>query len=536
MGRKVLAAKSGRVACSCAAACGGIAAKNAKDAKSLTQRHKGTEKMKPSGILWIGDIPDGWEVRRLRYLATSFRKGAGITRADVIETGDISCIRYGDIYSKYKNDVAVIKCISKTNRHLISTPQRIFKGDILFSCTGELVDEIGKNITYMGDEECLAGGDIIIVSHNQDPVFLSYALNSYVQTQKSHDKAKLKVVHISTGDIKNLLIVLPPLPVQRAIAAYLDEKCGAIDEAIVEAKKGIEEYKAWKKSLIFEVVTGKRRVGVFNAESKCARDEMHLRRSRQVTRGHRPSPVGGASGCVVGLPERSEPEGLQGAARRRVAEKMKPSGIPWIGDVPMGWEVRRLKDILARPLQYGASESGIAYDEALPRYIRITDITLDGRLKDKGVLSLTEESASDYILQDQDILLARSGATVGKAFLYEKQMGRAAFAGYLIRATVDVTNALPRFVYYTTLGCGYDDWRNSIAVSATIQNIGADKYNNYSLPMPPLTEQRAIADYLDEKCSAIDAMIAEKEALIADLEAYKKSLIYEIVTGKREVL
>ena len=216
--------------------------------------------------------------------------------------------------------------------------------------------------------------------------------------------------------------------------------------------------------------------------------------------------------------------------------KTKPSGIPWIGDVPVGWEVRRLKDILARPLQYGASESGIAYDEALPRYIRITDITLDGRLKDKGVLSLTEESASDYILQDQDILLARSGATVGKAFLYEKQMGRAAFAGYLIRATVDVTNALPRFVYYTTLGCGYDDWRNSIAVSATIQNIGADKYNNYSLPMPPLTEQRAIVDYLDEKCAAIDKMVAEKNALIADLEAYKKSLIYETVTGKREVL
>jgi len=215
--------------------------------------------------------------------------------------------------------------------------------------------------------------------------------------------------------------------------------------------------------------------------------------------------------------------------------KTKPSGVSWIGDVPEGWAVRRLKDILARPLQYGASESGIAYDDALPRYIRITDITLDGRLKDKGVLSLTEESASDYILQDQDILLARSGATVGKAFLYEKQMGRAAFAGYLIRATVDVTNALPRFVYYTTLGCGYDDWRNSIAVSATIQNIGADKYNNYSLPMPPLAEQRAIADYLDEKCAAIDKMVAEKEALIADLEAYKKSLIYEVVTGKREV-
>lgn len=243
--------------------------------------------------------------------------------------------------------------------------------------------------------------------------------------------------------------------------------------------------------------------------------------------------AGGGIGAKNAKDAKSFLTGLTGFTGLREASvkpaKTKPSGVAWIGDVPVGWEVRRLKDILARPLQYGASESGIAYDEALPRYIRITDITLDGRLKDKGVLSLTEESASDYILQDQDILLARSGATVGKAFLYEKQMGRAAFAGYLIRATVDVTNALPRFVYYTTLGCGYDDWRNSIAVSATIQNIGADKYNNYSLPMPPLTVQRAIAAYLDEKCGAIDVAIAEAKKGIEEYKAWKISLIDDVV-------
>ena len=77
---------------------------------------------------------------------------------------------------------------------------------------------------------------------------------------------------LNYDEVKRIAIVVPPLPVQRAIAAFLDEKCGAIDEAIVEAKKGIEEYKAWKKSLIFEVVTGKRRVGFFNAESQRGRE------------------------------------------------------------------------------------------------------------------------------------------------------------------------------------------------------------------------------------------------------------------------
>ena len=500
MGRKVLAAKSGRAACSCAAAGGGIAAKNAKDAKSLTQRHKGTEKMKPSGILWIGDIPDGWEVRRLRYLATSFRKGAGITRADVIETGDISCIRYGDIYSKYKNDVAVIKCISKTNRHLISTPQRIFKGDILFSCTGELVDEIGKNITYMGDEECLAGGDIIIVSHNQDPVFLSYALNSYVQTQKSHDKAKLKVVHISTGDIKNLLIVLPPLPVQRAIAAYLDEKCGAIDAAVAEAKKGIEEYKAWKKSLIFEVVTGKRRIGVFNAESQS----------------------------------------------RRVAEKMKSSGIPWIGDVPEGWSVKRLKSIFEYRkglsitkadltqtgipvISYGQIHSkentGTHLQDSLLRFVPLTYLESDG----------------NCLLKEDDFVFADTSEDLeglGNCAYVDRQ--DKIFAGYhtIIFRPYDDHRSEAIFRYLAYL-FKTDVWRSQFRAKAfgiKVYSLSQRLLNDCRLILPSLSEQQTIADYLDEKCAAIDAMVADKEALIADLEAYKKSLIYETVTGKREVL
>ena len=280
-------------------------------------------KMRDSGVEWIGEVPEGWEVRRLRYIAMSFRKGAGITKADVIADGDIACIRYGDIYSKYKNDVAVVKCLSRTDKNLVVSPQQIFKGEILFSCTGELIEEIGKNIAYMGDEECLAGGDIIIVGHNQNPVFLSYALNSYAQTQKSHDKAKLKVVHISTEGIKDLLICLPSLPEQRRIADYLDEKCAAIDGAVDELKRGIEDCKAWKKAIIFELVTGKRRVGAFNAETRCARDE------------------------VVGLPERSEPEGPQGAARRRDAEV-------FFGDVKEEFkaEVQRRADALVKKYRH----------------------------------------------------------------------------------------------------------------------------------------------------------------------------------------
>ena len=82
------------------------------------------------------------------------------TKEEVIEDGDIQCVRYGEIYSKY--DCAFVSALSKTNKEILSSPQYISYGDILFAGTGELVEEIGKNIVYLGTEPCLAGGDIVV--------------------------------------------------------------------------------------------------------------------------------------------------------------------------------------------------------------------------------------------------------------------------------------------------------------------------------------------------------------------------------------
>lgn len=166
--------------------------------------------MKDSGIEWIGKIPKDWEVKRTKYIANSLSKGNGITKEEVFEDGDIQCVRYGEIYSKYEQKFN--KTISLTKINKISKPKYIYFGDILFAGTGELVEEIGKNIVFMGNEPCLAGGDIIIMKHSQNPSFMNYALNSsYAQGQKSKGKAKLKVVHISATDIGNIMIPLPPI-------------------------------------------------------------------------------------------------------------------------------------------------------------------------------------------------------------------------------------------------------------------------------------------------------------------------------------
>lgn len=279
------------------------------------------------------------------------------------------------------------------------------------------------------------------------------------------------------SEMKRISVCVPPLSEQERIADFLDSKCAEIDEMIALQEKTVEELKAYKQSVITEAVT----------------------------------------------------KGLNPDA------PMKDSGIPWIGLIPQGWSVKRFKNILRSKLQYGANESGLVFNPTLPRYVRITDI-LDNRLReDIDKQSLTNEQAKDYILEDKDILFARSGGTVGKSFIYKKEYGLCAYAGYLIRAKVDENNC-SEFVYYYTLSSSYDNWKNSIFIQSTIQNIGGDKYSLMEIPCPPLTEQQAIASYLDDKCSEIDSLIEIKQQKAEELKTYKKSLIYEYVTGKKEVV
>lgn len=211
---------------------------------------------KYSGIESIGDIPKDWKVRKLKFVANSMSKGNGITKEEVHENGDIQCVRYGEIYTKYNNFFD--RTFSKTYINQITSPKYITKGDILFAATGELLEEIGKNIVYLGEEPCIVGSDIIILNHSQEPRYLNYLLNSKsIQEQKSFGKSKLKVVHIYPNEISNIKIILPSLNEQKEIANYLDKMVIQIDKVIGYRKQIIEKLEEYKKSLIYEAVTGK---------------------------------------------------------------------------------------------------------------------------------------------------------------------------------------------------------------------------------------------------------------------------------------
>ena len=172
--------------------------------------------------------PRGVEYKTLGEVTTDFYRGNGILRTQITDAG-IPCVRYGEIYTSYNTWFDT--CISHTRIEYIPSPKYFEHGDVLFSITGEKISEIGKSTVYVGHDKCLAGGDIVVMKHNQNPKYMGYALSTNeAQQQKSKGKVKSKVVHLSVAELMAVVIPVPPLPVQEEIVRMLDEMAGLIDE------------------------------------------------------------------------------------------------------------------------------------------------------------------------------------------------------------------------------------------------------------------------------------------------------------------
>lgn len=274
--------------------------------------------------------------------------------------------------------------------------------------------------------------------------------------------------------MKNIKLPFPPLSEQQKIADFLDEKVKEIDNAIEKTKETIEAYRNYEKALISEYIKfGKKEVPKITTQ------------------------------------------------------------YDYIGEIAYTHTVVPLKRLLYKPLKYGANVAGVTKNTGI-RYIRITDIDYDGNLKSDNKQYLPEDEAKGYLLKRGTVLFARSGGTVGKTFLYNS-CEKATFAGYLIAAESNDAVLLSEWLYLYTKSSIYENWKNHIFIRATIQNIGADKYNELPVVITSIDEQRKIVLAIKEKHNIIENIIHNEEKLIALLNNYKKSLIYEYVTGKKEV-
>ncbi|HZW44547.1 MAG TPA: hypothetical protein VFF32_09190, partial [Dermatophilaceae bacterium] len=194
-----------------------------------------------------------------------------------------------------------------------------------------------------------------------------------------------------------------------------------------------------------------------------------------------------------------------------------------------------LRRLLLRLPSYGAGASGSAGEKSWPRYIRITDLTDSGRLRADGILRLHPDAAAPYMLEEGDILIARSGATVGKAFLYRHEMGPAAFAGYLIQFRTDRRKALPGILEAWTRTRHYWSQVQLASIQATIENVNAEKYKNFLVPMVPLKYQKRLLAELDHARGASTRIGRALNAQIALLREHRQALITAAVTGELDV-
>lgn len=313
---------------------------------------------------------------------------------------------------------------------------------------------------------------------NVNSRFFHYLLHSYDVQKVFYNMGNGVRQCLNYSEFSKLLLLAPTLIKQGKIANFLDNKCSEIDSLATDIQKEISILEEYKKSVITDAVT---------------------------------------KGIVQNV-------------------EMKNAKINWIGKIPKTWTISRLKFLLKEKMKYGASESGVDYSAELPRYVRITDILPNNKLKDENKLSLTKEQSKGFILEDGTVLFARSGGTVGKTFLYNSEMGVAAYAGYLISAVANSFVLLPEWLFYFSLSRPYLTWVELIFSQSTIQNINADKYSNMPLTLPPIEEQKSICLFLKNKCSEIDKSISEKQSQLEILAEYKNSLIYEYVTGKKEVI
>ena len=188
---------------------------------------------------------------------------------------------------------------------------------------------------------------------------------------------------------------------------------------------------------------------------------------------------------------------------------------------PKGWEIFHLRDLVKEKLSYGSGASGIPYDKKI-RYIRITDIDERGNLKPE-IASSPSEYNSKYMLKHGDILLARSGATVGKAFLYKKSIGPAIYAGYLIKVSIDTSILNSIYLYEFTKTAYYWNYIRKSIRGAAQPNVNAQLYGNLLIAVPPLSLQNEFAkkiEAIEEQKRLIESSIADLETLLASRMDY----------------
>lgn len=434
--------------------------------------------MKDSKIEWVGEIPEHWEVTKIKYILAS--NDGGVWGNDPEDTDD---------------DKTVLRSTEQTidgKWSIVSPARRSLKGfclknyvikpnDLLMTKSSGSGLHIGKTTLagqYFLNHECyysnflqrLRGIDRIVY-----PKFLWYILNSvFVREQFVYmQNSTSGIGNINAGNIENVIIPISPLTEQKEIAEYLDEKCGEIDALLADIKDEIETLEQYKRSVITE----------------------------SVTKGLNPS------------------------------APMKNSGIEWLGDQPIHWEHFKGKYIFKQRNERG-NQVKLQLLSPTQNYGVIPQ-TLYEELSGMSAVKLNENINLSILktIHKGDFCISLRSFQGG--FEYSQYEGVVSPAYQVFYPTKKIFDGYYKYLFKEK---SFIAVMNSYTLSLRDgKNIAFSDFGNTLIPYPPLSEQQEIAEYLDKKCAEIDEVISDKQTEIQTLESYKKSLIYEYVTGKKEV-
>lgn len=202
-----------------------------------------------------------------------------------------------------------------------------------------------------------------------------------------------------------------------------------------------------------------------------------------------------------------------------------------IGTIPDDWAVVLLKEVLMNHPTYGINAPAISYDTRFPTYLRITDISEDGRFLKESKASVNHPLVNNYELRKGDIVFARTGASVGKSYLYDPFDGELVFAGFLIRIRPDTTKLVPAYLKYFVQSSTYWNWVKVNSMRSGQPGINGQEFASLQIPLPHLPEQEAIAEALSDA----DALIASLEQLIAKKRSLKQGAMQALLTGQQRL-
>ena len=418
------------------------------------------DEYKDSGAEWLGQIPTTWKTGVIGSLYT-------------LRNEKVSDTEYPPLSVTMKGIVPQLETAAKTDAH--DARKLVLKGDFAINSRSDRRGSCGVS-QYDGSVSLI--NTVLTPRNNMSPRYYDWLFHTVQFADEYYKNGHGIVDDLWTtrwNEMKRILIPVPSIDTQEAISEYLDKKIAHIESLIEEAKTSIEEYKAWKASIIYEAVT----------------------------------------------------KGLDSKAER------KDTNIEWIGKIPVTWQIRKIKNV-ASTGSGGTPKSDVRdyYDGGI-NWVCSLDLHEHGITETKNTLSeYGLKNCASEIRPIGTVVMAMYGGsgTIGNSGILRTPCA----TNQAICCIMFGDNVMPDYgFYYVRAIRSY--WMIYAVGTRKDPNISQAIVSEMPIVIPPLKEQECIIKYLNEHISNIDTLIREKENLVSDLESYKKSLIFEVVTGKRKV-